>query len=277
MRLHIPATLLAAGCAMTMPAPDGDAASLAQAERAFAAQSMRTDMVTAFLANFSDDGVLVTRGWAKARTALAGRPPPPIDLDWGPSHVEVAGSGELGLSTGPWIRTSRTQRDAPPAHGHFVSVWRRGADGRWQVEVDLGIPHPQAVAKTADFEVVPPAPGASAARLDRAEAAFVETSLRDGARAAYEAHASPRFMLYRQGHAPLRGKSGALAAAALGDKRTIWLADTIVAARSNDFGYVRGTYADAADPQRVAGYFLRVWRQEAGAWRIVLDVTNATG
>src|SRR4051812_41543291 len=101
MREALLASLLIAGCAMT-PSRNSDAASLADAERAFAAQSMATDMVSAFLANFSEDGVLVNDGWAKARVAFAGAAPPPIHLDWAPSHVEVAASGELGLSTGPW-------------------------------------------------------------------------------------------------------------------------------------------------------------------------------
>jgi len=272
MRLAFLPTLFLAGCAM-MPAADPAAASLAAAERAFAAQSMRSDMVSAFLDNFSEQGVMVTGGWMRAREALAGKPPPPIDLDWAPSHVEVAASGELGLSTGPWIRASRTQPDAPSAHGHFVSVWRRLTDGRWQVEVDLGIAHPEAIAKPRDVEIVAPSVASGAGDpLERAETNFVETSLRHGMRAAYAAHALPRFMLYRNGHAPFRGKAAALAAAQMSGARTIWLADAVVVSRANDFGYVRGAYADAADPSKVLGYFLRVWRSEGGAWGIALDV-----
>ena len=274
MRNVLFASLLVTGCAMT-PAPDRDAASLADAERAFAARSMASDMVTAFLENFSDEGVLVNERWVRTRTAFAGEGPPPIHLDWAPSHVEVAASGELGLSTGPWIRTSRTKPDAPAAHGHFVSVWRRNAQGQWQVEVDIGIRHPDAIAKPATAEVVAPMPVASGGEsLERTEARFVETSMRAGPHAAYDAYASARFMLYRQDHAPYRGRAAALSSDALREGPTIWLADALATSRSNDFGYVRGTYADARDPQKVRGYFMRVWRREGDAWRVVLDVTN---
>ena len=215
------------------PAPDNAAAlSLAAAERAFAAQSMRSDMVSAFVANFADDGVLVTNGWTRAKTALAGKPPPPVDLDWAPAHVEVAASGELGLSTGPSIRKSRTHPEAAPSYGHFVSVWRRSPEGRWQVEVDLGISHPQAFALPGEAAVAPTAALADPAEtLDQAEARFEQICAREGARAAFEASALPRFMLYRPAHAPVQGKAAALASPLLDTTRIAWRAEKVVASR----------------------------------------------
>lgn len=250
-----------------------DAASLIEAERAFAAQSMASDMASAFLAHFADDGVMLGRGWVTARAAFQGQPPPPVALDWAPAHVEVAASGELGLSTGPWIRKSRANPAAPAAHGHFVSIWRRQADGRWKVEVDLGVSHPHAVALPANVEVVAPSPRESSNTLEDAEARFVAASMLEGARAAYATHALPRLRLYREGHPPYRGKASALPA--LDERRTLWLADARVVSAANDFGYVRGTYADAADPEKVRGYFLRVWRRDAAGWGIALDVAKA--
>jgi hypothetical protein len=264
------------GACTVIPRTDDDAASLAQAERAFAAQSMRSDMVTAFLANFSDEGVLVNGGWARAQAALAGRPPPPIDLDWAPAHVEVAASGELGLSTGPWVRKSRKQPEAAAAHGHFVSIWRRADGEPWRVEVDLGISHPEPIAKPATVEVAPPAAASEGGEsLEHAEAAFVQASMRSGPKAAYEAYAADRLLFDREGHAPFRGKRAALASGGIEERPTFWLADARSVSRSDEFGYVRGTFADAAEPANVRGYFLRVWRREGAAWRIVLDVTNA--
>lgn len=249
-----------------------DAAALIEAERAFAAQSVASDMAAAFLANFADDGVLLARGWVTARAALAGRPPPPGSLDWAPAHVEVAASGELGLSTGPWTRTSRANPAAPAAHGHFVSIWRKQDDGRWRVEVDLGISHPEAQPLPKRVDVVPPSKRESSNSLEDAEARFVADSVLEGARAAYAAHALPRLLLYREGHAPYGGKDGALSA--LDDTRTLWQADARAVSAAKDFGYVRGTYSDASDPGRIRGYFLRVWRRDAAGWGIALDIAK---
>src|ERR1700674_5265777 len=84
--------IAAAGCAehasrsSSLDVPD----SLAAAESAFAAQSVREGMRAAFLAHFADDGVFVRDGWTNANAYLAGRPAPPVVLDWRPVYTEGA-------------------------------------------------------------------------------------------------------------------------------------------------------------------------------------------
>ena len=53
----------------------------------------------------------------------------------------------------------------------------------------------------------------------------------------------------------------------------IELVDKSEAARSNDFGYARGSYSTTRGAA-TAGWFMRAWHREAGAWRIAMDVTN---
>ena len=276
MRAPILAAALIAGCTtMTAGGPDA-VQELARAETAFAAESVRTDMRAAFLDNFAPDGVLVSGGaWVNARARLEPRQAPPIVLDWRPWHVEVAASGELGLSTGPWIREPRD--GGAVAHGQFISIWRRQADGRFEVEVDIGISHPAPWPGQAgiDYVLTPPTTLGGSGSLEAAESAFVAASLRGGPRAAYEAYASERILLYREGSTPLQGRASALGSSAPPETPTIWLAERVAVSRSDEFGYVRGNYADAARPDRLLGQFLRVWRREGGRWRIVLDVVNA--
>jgi len=52
------------------------------------------------------------------------------------------------------------------------------------------------------------------------------------------------------------------------------VAVVVVLELAAELGYARGRYARASDPATTLGYFLRVWRREAGGWRIVLDVAN---
>ena len=111
MRTLCLVALAATACAMPVTQPDPPE-SLAAAETAFAAHSVREDMRAAFLAAFADDGVFVRDGWAVSNTYLKDRPAPPIVLDWRPVYTEVARSGELGLSTGPWKITSKEKPDA---------------------------------------------------------------------------------------------------------------------------------------------------------------------
>src|SRR5689334_14369645 len=149
-----PALYLACALAACAHAPmtNEAATSLAAAETEFGRHSVREDMRAAFLANFADDGVFVRDGWIVSNDWLRPRPAPPIVLDWHPQYVEVAPSGEMGLSTGPWTITSKKDASAPATHGQFVSVWRREGTGPWKVAVDLGIGHPQQALWDAPLE-----------------------------------------------------------------------------------------------------------------------------
>jgi ketosteroid isomerase-like protein len=269
-----PALLAFAAACAHQPTMDS-AASLAAAETAFAAHSVREDMRAAFLAHFDTDGVFVRGGWIVSNDFLRGRPAPPIVLDWRPRYVEVAASGDMGLSTGPSKITSRSDASAAPAYGQFVSVWRRDAQGTWKVAVDLGISHAGPALWDAPLvaRVSPTSASPSAGSLLDAEARFARDARERGERAAYAAHGAQDLRLYRPGHAPIASRVAALGASVLGEERRAWTVERSETARSGDFGYARGRYAaDEVGPAE--GWYLRVWRREAGGWRIVMDVVN---
>jgi ketosteroid isomerase-like protein len=273
------AALAALSSCASAPAPMEAPASLAAAETAFAAHSVRENMRPAFLAAFADDGVTVRQGgWITSNTFLATRPDPPIVLDWKPVYVEVARSGELGLSTGPSKVTSAAKPNDPPAYGQFVSIWRRQGQGPWKVEVDLGIQHPGPALWDQPLEatVAKDSRGTmqNARTLRLAEEQFSRASARDGARAAYSELGSERLRFYRGGAAPALGKAAALQAPGMTQDKLAWTAERVESAFSGDFGYVRGRYALAEAPEKVLGHYLRVWRLEANDWRVALDVTN---
>jgi ketosteroid isomerase-like protein len=276
--LLLAAALALAGCADTGPRVSmmEPAASLAAAETAFAAHSVREDMRAAFLANFADDGVFVRNGWMNSNQYLRDQKAPPIVLDWRPQYVEAASSGELGLSTGPSKITSKAKPDTPPSYGQFVSVWRREPGKPWKVVVDLGISHPQSRLWDAGLEtrVVQGGP-AKKAGIGEAELEFALDAQANGLKHAYGKMGSPSMRFYRGGMQPAVGKIEAMDSPGMKDEKLIWTIDHLETARSNDFGYSRGSYAAASDPGKPLGWYLRVWRSERGEWRILMDVTNA--
>jgi len=269
--------LACTGCAqpvMESRPADMDARSLAAAETAFAAHSVREDMRAAFLANFAGDGVFVRQGgWILAHPALQARPAPPIVLDWRPVHTEVAASGELGLSTGPWKLVEKA-KPGSPAYGQYVSIWRREGDGPWKVVVDLGIANPGPSFWSDPLEALPVSREAHAAGdVREAETRFAQASAAEGLGPAYARFGSPRLRLYREGHDPMVGpeKGSDPSIARKGSDPIIWTVEQSQVARSGDFAYARGHYGVDARP---LGYFLRVWRAENGEWRIVMDVVQ---
>ena len=271
----IAATALLAACAPQPPTMDAPA-SLAAAETALASHSVREDMRAAFLAAFADDGVFVRNGWMVSNAYLAKQPAPPIVLDWRPQYVEVAASGDLGLSTGPWKITSKSAPATPATFGQFVSVWRRARGGPWKVAVDLGIGHPAPSLWDQPLEArtVAAAPGAASTGIAEAEADFQRIATSRGTRAAYAALGASDLRLYRNGQAPRASLAAALEMPAAEQDGLSWRRERIETSRSADLGYARGSYALSSEPAAPLGYFLRVWRREAGGWRIVMDVAN---
>jgi len=266
-----------AGCmAMTATSPDPEApASLAAAETAFAAQSAREGMRAAFLAWLAPDAIVFRDGPVNGPALIASRPQPPIDLAWRPVFVEVAASGEMGLSTGPSTVTSRTDPAAPPRHGQFVSVWTRAPGGPWRVRVDLGISHPGAALADEPLEArSTPSPGtADAGSLAQAESGFAKAAAGHGDASAYAGFASANARLYREGHPPLLGRAAILASAATGTARTAWVLDAHETSLAGDLGWATGRYGPTGGP--TAGHFVRVWRREPAGWRIAADVVNS--
>lgn len=268
------AALALAACAHP-PAPMDVPGSLAAAETAFAAHSVREDMRAAFMAAFDADGVFVRNGWTVAADHLRNQPAPPIVLDWKPVHVEVAAAGDLGLSTGPWKITRKAKPGAPPAYGQFVSVWRREGNGTWKVAVDLGIGHPEPSLWQAPLVAVAiPASGGTATALAAVEADFAARARAAGLAAAHREYAARDLRFYRNGAAPMIGRAAALAAPSMAEGRFEWIVERAEAARSGDLGYARGRYALPEAPTVAVGYYLRVWRREAGSWRVALDIIN---
>ncbi|MGZ5595271.1 MAG: nuclear transport factor 2 family protein [Usitatibacter sp.] len=267
--------LALAGCAFAPTPPMDAAATLAAAEAAFAAQSVREDMRAAFLAHFADDGVFVRNGWINSNAFLATQPAPPIVLEWRPVFTEVAQSGDLGISTGPWKATSKVKPETPPTFGQFVSVWRRER-GEWKVAVDIGIGHAGPAFWDAPLETEVLAGRAALTRggIETAELEFVTDAHLGGLVSAYGKHGSEQLRFYREGHAPAAGKAAALASAAMTTAKLSWIIDRIEMSKSRDFGYSRGSYASVDAPKVPLGYFMRVWHVENGQWRIALDVAN---
>jgi ketosteroid isomerase-like protein len=275
------ASIAAAGCAQPGLFAGGmePSESLAAAETAFAAHSVREDMRAAFLANFAEDGVFIRTTWTAANAWLRGEPVPPIVLDWRPVHVETAASGDFGLSTGPWKLTSKARPEAPPLHGQFVSIWKRDGSGRWKVAVDLGVSHPGPVfaGDALEIHVVRASGARGAGGIESAERRFAHEAGSQGVRAAYRAHAADNLRFYREGVSPALGRGSALTSPAMSDERLVYTIERTEGASSGNFGYARGSYAAASAPATLLGYFMRVWRLEGGEWKVALDVTNPAG
>ena len=93
------------------------------------------------------------------------------------------------------------------------------------------------------------------------------------------ARADETFRLYRQNSFPVVGREAARKALEGRAEVVTWKAARAEVSRSGDLGYAYGTYElkSKASGEKPAeqGNYMRIWKRQGGAWRVVLDVTNA--
>ena len=64
-------------------------------------------------------------------------------LDWTPVHAEASTDGSLGFTWGRWA-LYRAATPGSRSTGKYLTVWRRGQDGRWRAVADIGNQTPAA-------------------------------------------------------------------------------------------------------------------------------------
>jgi ketosteroid isomerase-like protein len=159
-RLAVAAGLLVAPLALARTGPDTTAVphsdwdEMVASEHAFAGLAAEKGTKEAFLTYLASDAVVFTPAPVNARRVWEARADKPTLLAWQPAFAEVSGTGDLGWTTGPW-EYSADRAAGPSAFGSFVTVWGRSNDGRWRVEVDMGVSHERTVQDLRSVDVVP--------------------------------------------------------------------------------------------------------------------------
>jgi ketosteroid isomerase-like protein len=253
---------------------------MVKTEQAFSKMAEEKNARDAFMTFIADDGLLFRPGAVNGKKWMLEHPVPPSDkkplLAWQPSFAGMAASGDMGFTTGPWEAKADIKDEKPAGYGHFVTVWKKQADGSWKFVVDLGISHPQSGGPQAHWmpegtekKTFKPVDATSARKtlLDRDQAYQV---------AEFAAYASPDVRLYRANNLPFIGRDAAAAELAKTKGTIMWHPISADVSQAGDLGYTHGTYEVSDDTKKVTerGSYVRIWKQENGVWRIVMDVTN---
>lgn len=280
------ACLIALPFAMIAPAfasaAEFTAKDLAAEEGKFAAYSVKNGMRAAFLEFFAEPSWLLRPEPVDAKTWLRARPDPAIVLDWKSQRTVRAASGDLGFSTGPWLRRSKTDASAPAAHGQFFSVWQKQPGGEWKVLIDHGISHgatatPDALPTTPliALDLTAQPPGAAAPTGD-AELQFIARG-----RAAYADVITPRTRLLREGQFPIDGTAAIGEYLKSQEGLWSWTVKLQGASRAKDLAYAVGNFTwQPKEGATRKGQYVRVWVRETSGglpprWTLASEVMTA--
>jgi len=183
--------------------------SLLDTEYAFGTRA-RTSIRTAFLEYLAEDSLVLEPAPTAGRAFYESAQESLDKLEWYPALADLSGSGDLGFTAGPWIYTVTA---GGMSHGHFLTIWKRDAACRWQIECDAGVSH--AAPTSAEPKLSPdqasyaprsaPLPSLIADHApDRAMQDFQNTARQDGIAAALRTYArTADFRLYIDGEAPM--------------------------------------------------------------------------
>ena len=258
--------------------PDSLAAPIVTAENHFAADAQRLGVRLAFLAHFDADSWLFRPYPVSAHNALARDAEDGSPLEWGPDIVGVASSGDMGFTSGPW--SGHAAGTDGFVHGHFLSIWKRGDDGVWRVQVDNGISHPALKAPSGEVKTVavwekPEAPLAADA-LARRRKAFesADDALRDalakGDANAWRNVADPEWRVMRSKEMPATGEETFALVAKDPARRGSGPRKAFDVASSGDLAWSIGGDASCKE----CGTYYRIWRWRDDRWRLLVDLTK---
>lgn len=265
--------------------------TMVDTELAFAKMSGEQGTRAAFMAFIAEDGILFRPAAVKGKQWMMDHPVPPSDkrplLSWYPTIAGMAREGDLGYTTGPWEFKADIHDAKPVGWGHFLTVWKKQADGSWKFAVDLGNSNPQPAQAAAPWALPKnyKAPKTkkgiwsfSSEALTTRDREFSKASATRGAVAAFAIYTAPDVRIYREDKFPILGQD--LAPAVLPSSPNIWtwepaFADVSV---SDDLGYTYGTYKieDGALPAKTTetGNYLRIWTKQGGVWKVIFDLLN---
>jgi len=274
--------LILAGCGKEDPMAD-NVRTLVEAERGFARNAIAIGMQKAFLNALADDGVVFRPHAVNGKEWYRDRPDPDAVLVWAPERAEVAESGDLGYTTGPWEFRRGGAGGEILATGRYVSVWKRGPDGVWRLAADIGTSGPAGGAMPDSVTVTGPSRRASVrsseASLEALEALDRKLSAAAfdrGTAAALQPQGASDLQVCRNALPPAVGREAAVAALNGLQEKAGYDPEGGGVATSGDFGYTYGRTtrpAETPGEEGPEGSYLRIFRAGPGGdWVVALDV-----
>jgi ketosteroid isomerase-like protein len=270
---------------------------LLAADRAYAAASAGTDVVSGISAMFAADVVLplpggkFANGISAAREALsASAENAGARVEWAPIRGGISADGLHGFTFG-YMKLHKADQTTAPAK--YLAYWIRTAEG-WRVAVYKRSRRPDSVVSTALLpaalppHMVKPSTGREALEafrrsLDRAERDFSDAAQRIGLGAAFAKYGSADAvnMGGPAAGAFVMGSEAIGRAVSAGDppggSPVSWAPDRVIVASSGDLGVTIGMIrpnARPADGAQPAGFaFFTIWRRATpnDPWRYVAE------
>ena len=246
---------------------------VAESEKNFAAASLHHGIRASFLQFLADDAIILRPEPVNGKTLYTKYQEKGQQLSWRPIFATVSGSGELGITTGPWELKKSATDESPIAFGEFASVWRKQPDNSWKVIIDAGIDHPKPIAETGEVQLSLPDPAPeNDSAFVKAEELFTKAVKADAGTGLLD-FVSDEVRILRDGTFPAVGKEAARDLLASDHGKMARKITGAGNSSAKDLAWRYGPYSSERGNAIEQGYYLTVWRfDRGGAWKIILDL-----
>jgi hypothetical protein len=270
MKHHL--TTIALLCSITTLAQNSGQ-SIINAERAFAAMSLKEGINKSFTANFDTSCVVFVKGKAVNGYQLYGNSTDRGGiLNWEPEYVGISSTKEIGFSTGPYTY-KKGANDTVSGRGQFTTIWKFNNYNEWKAILDMGASYGTNAERvtavkifTSDFSSSKVAKSETALSVEND---FIAEYKKVG-NLAFNNRVTNDSWFNRKNHHPYYG---------LQNVRNVILSipDTLhftpiagELTQNRDFAYV---YGSVTIHDNVENY-LRVWIRKGKEWKLILQVLN---
>ena len=230
--------------------------NLANAERSFAATSVKKGFHEAFVEHLAEDGLVFAPAPTNGKKLHTEAPESKALLNWYPAYADISSSLDWGYTTGPYEFKAAPEDTVPAGAGFYLSVWKKQPNGQWKVAIDMGNSFAPDLLKEEVYRPAlavenGPAKGKAESLLAQdvkpVQPYFEET------------------LLYRHGQYPVKYKDVVIEPAAIVRYTTLGHG----LAPAADMAYTYGRYSQPTAKGTETGYYLKVWKVLEGEWRLV--------
>lgn len=253
--------------------------SLIDTELAFARMAQMENSRDAFLHYLSDETVMFMDGEIKiGKKAWQNRKPDSSLLIWTPVFADISSSGDFGYTTGPSEYYASRTKGEQAFYGSYVTMWRKDADQTWKMALDMGI-YPQPRPTSRILQTAKAVADNKNARYQKNvsqdlmmhEKIFIR-DLASGRDPVTYFGNEPR--LLRAGIQPVLKRSAISELLGKEAGKVTYHPVDVVTSPAGDMAYVYGRVTINTSDKPVQGYYLRIYRKESGAWKVVLDAIH---
>ena len=253
-------------------APDTRTDAVVAADRYFAADAGRIGWIDAYPVWAAKEGFVLQGGGLESALTFAENIHPDVrgdtSLAWGPDFAGVSAAGDFGFTSGVFNGDGT-------AFGHYLTVWRKQADGnwRWLFEGGIDVTTPT-VVPGPDAAVTAIAPSVPTGTLEEAQASVLAAEAALGAKLAADGPMALAGFLaadarvQREMHGAATGIEGARAMIAKDPAGIAYGAPiNLEMSAAGDMAFTVGDvqWTDGG------GHTTRIWAHTKDGWRIVFD------